>query len=334
MASSLGAFLETMYKKRELEYKAKLAQSEADVAGAQAIGSAIGSVGKAVGSIGSGIGDYMQSQGLDPQTQRQDAAARGVLDEYMGVSGVPRAQAVDPSQQGPADIARNRGAALELQMRDKAGMFQNNQMTPYQANRLDLAVQVENRRRQERLDRVSDASTRGATKAYTDTVANTTAYQNNSAANMAKLYDADTPEAFNAARTQQISLNQGASKAGISDDVVSNYQVPSEFIPKPNRPAHEYYKYQQQFSKGTTVPDEMARRRQAAAAQGQTEAGDPTISFGTGPNQIRPPTYQSGLEGFKPPGAVADPVFRGNVGDTGKIGGKPYKWNGNFWVPQ
>jgi hypothetical protein len=291
-----------MYKKRELEYKAKLAQSEADVKGAEAIGKGISSIGSAVGAIGSGIGGYMQQSALD-----KSAMAIG-------------------QEEGHPLTSTGFGASRELDQRIAAGQFKDTSMNDYQRSRIDLAIEAENRRRQEGLDRRADAAGRSATKSYTDTVANSQAYQADSAANMAKLYDADTPEAFGVARQRQISLNQGAAKAGIGDDVISNYQVPSDFIPKSNRASYDLYKYQQQFRQGTTNPAEMRQRVEAAET-----AGAP--GFGTGAGQLRPPTYASGLEGFKPPGAIAAPGYPGQVGDTGKIGGKPYKYDGNFWVP-
>lgn len=284
--SSLGDFLNVMYKKRELEYTAALEQSKADVAGAEAIGKGIGSIGSAIGDIGksavSGIGSYMQ------QTQGNELA----------------------NQLGPQQFGQNwlGGGTRELDLRQQMGQMtsqQNQQMTPYQTaqvnqsqQRYNLDVQDLNRRIQADKDRASVAANKDASQTYTKGKADTLAYQKDTAANMPRLYSADTPELFNTYRDHQIAINQGARKAGIDESLLK--QVPNEFIPK-------------------STSDELP-------IDYQRYPTTPVYSPGAG-------FIQQGTTGV-PSGAIpVGPGFTGQRGDTATYNGKPYIFDGNFMVP-
>ena len=306
--SSLGDFLNVMYKKRELEYEATMNQSKADVAGAQAIGKGISNIGGAIGSIGQGIGGVMQKTNTD-QIATRLAAEQGVTLQGGGIMG---------------------GAATEFDLRQKMGQLGANEMTPYQKmmaqqgqDRTEIMARAEQRRYEEYLDKKGDAYGKQASKTYTDSVANADAYQNQSAANMAKLHTAETPEVFETLARHQRSLNLGAAKAGVPEkDLV---QVPSEFIPMQNRASYGLYQEEQRFGQGTSNPASMSQARTAAEASQAPR-------YGTQAGELRPPTMSHGVN--IPPGAIPAPGFPGKPGATSTMNGKKYVWDGNFFVPR
>jgi hypothetical protein len=234
------------------------------------------------------------------------------------------------------------GGTRELDVRSKiAEMSRGSEMTPYQSAQNELG----NRRLEAYIERTQamenqekEAKSRAAeaneSKRFKERIGDMDSYQAKSDENMTKLYAAENPEVFETHRRRQISLNEGAMASGISPDKL--VQVPSDFIPPKQRKAYEFYEYQQQFGRGTTNPQEMARRREAATTEGSVDVpvagGDviqqPAVSYGTGPGQQRPPTMSTGI----PPGSVSDPNFRGPKGSTAN--GGAMIWNGQFWVPR
>ena len=307
-SSSLGAFLETMYKKRELEYKAAYNQYEADVAGAKALGEGFSQFGE---GIGGALGSYMKGQ--------QYSQGESIANKLGG-------QAFGQGWLG--------GGTQEMALRQKMGQFDSSgQFTPYQQAQQELGNRrlEETIRHNEAMENASNeaksrAAAQNQSKKFSESVADMDSYQAQTTENMTKLYQAETPEVFDTHRKRQISLNEGAMARGISQDRLQF--VPSEFIPPKQRKAYEFYQYQQQFPQGTTNPAEMSRRREAAEMESSTDLGQPAVSYGTGPGQARPPTYSTGI----PAGAVADPNFRGPRGSTANNGAMV--WNGQFWVPR
>jgi hypothetical protein len=289
--SSLGEFLNVMYKKRELEYQAKVDQAEADVAGAKAIGEGISSFGSAIGSIGTGIGGYMD------KTSKDTIATSLAAEQGVNLAG-----------------GRPGSAMTEFDLRQKMGQLGANAMTPYQeaqlgiakqnsatsAGRLDLEVGAANERRHNYLTKQAETAKKASSKSFTDTVNDTNAYLKETQANMAKLYDADTPEAFANARDYQISLNQGATKVGVDQSQIK--KVPTEFIPK-----HTGY---------DPLPPSYQRYP------------EPTYAPGIG--VVNPRT--TGVQA-PPQGSIPAPNFNRPVGTQTQMGGKNYKYDGNFFVP-
>lgn len=307
--SGLGDFLKVMYQKRELEYTAALNKYKAEVEGAKSLGEGIGALGQ---GISKGIGGYMD------QSVTNKVGAQAFGDQWMG------------------------GGTRELDVRSKiAEMSRGTEMTPYQQSQAELGNQrleayiarTEAMQNQEK-EAKSRAAEANESKKFKERVGDMDSYQAKSDENMTKLYAADNPEVFETHRRRQVSLNEGAMASGISPDRL--VQVPSDFIPPKQRKAYEFYQYQQQFGQGTTNPQEMARRREAATTEGSvdvpTAGGDviqqPAVSYGTGPGQQRPPTMSTGI----PPGSVSDPNFRGPKGSTANNGNMI--WNGQFWVPR
>lgn len=271
MASSLGSFLDAMYKKRELEYKAGLAQSEADLAGAKAWGQAFSNIGSAVGSAVGGLGGYMQQS----QADKSAMSVAQDMGHPLSTTGF--------------------GAEHELQQRMAAGQFKDTSMTPYQTSMVDLRIAQENRARLEGKQKIADAATANQSKQFTQTANDSASYFHNSAANMDKLLDADTPEKFSLLQKNQKALNIAGMKAGVPEDQL--YTVPNEFVPKSTEPIGPGY------------------QRYPSPSHGPSIAYNPT---------------STGI----PAGAIPVPGLTGKPGEhTATYNGKPYVWDGNFMVP-
>ena len=114
----VNPFIGNMLELRNQRLREQLAKDEAMAQLGKGIGSMIGQLGQGLGG--------MAQQG------KQDAIANQLMSETMGTP--PRAQAVDPSMQGPADAAAGRmpgfysGGTDELAMRMKMIDMKNEQM--------------------------------------------------------------------------------------------------------------------------------------------------------------------------------------------------------------
>jgi len=326
VGTSLGTFLETMYKKRALEYEAAYNNYKAKVAGAEAIGQGIGAVGKGIGST---LGTYVGAMQQRGQTEERGNIAGGIF----------RQEGINPVATTPS------GLSQEFDMRAQLQKSQGQQgLTPYQQllarqndRRYDFDVSQANQRRQDALQQQATTANAQTTKSYQENLANINANLADTTNNMSKLYGAKTQEEFDQLARNQRTLNIAGAKLGIPPEELA--QIPDKWIPPENYPAFKLYQAEDQmrnqFRQGTSRPEDIAeatrRYTQSQAAVEQTGATPSTARYGQGPGFISPPSYSSGV--VKPPGAIAVPNFTGQKGDRAPFNGKMYEYDGIYMVP-
>jgi hypothetical protein len=315
----LGQFMDTMLKKRQLEYEAAYNRYKADVAGAESIGKGITSIGTAVGAIGQGIGGYMKQSALD-----KSAIAIG-------------------QEEGVPLTSTGFGAADELKQRMAAGQFKGNEgMTPYQQSQTDIGwarVRNEVQRINDARDKQNEATSAAARRQQSDSMTkmqnDIASYYAQTTENTHKMWNADNPQDFATYAQRQKELNIVGRKAGVPEDQLQ--WVPDKYVPPSEQPAYNYFKAKEAFAQGRSRPGdigEASQRYQASRAASEEGEEAPAVEYGYAPGQIRPPSftrYPAGQE--PPPGAVpVGPGFNQPKGFKARYNGKDYIFDGGDWL--
>ena len=314
-SGALGGFLNAMLSLRSQRMQEQLAQDEAFSKGLSALTSGISS---AAGSLSQGATGMYNNQ----------------LANTAMNSTIPRAQAVDPSMQGPADAAAAgmpdfyTGGTAELGIRKAMGQFKGSQgMSAAEAMRLGISMKNSNLAEERLSDARANTAFNNMTEEGNAIYKDSLAYMESAPKLLEKIAKAPDRNTYNALANQLRSLNEMNIGRGLSTPPVP---VPP-YLSQEDRDAMTALTEAQKNIQGVSEPyfgQSQERKDLMAAqegAQGRTSSiadmpvGDfPESSGGNIPGAI--PLPKSAQR--QPDGATA----------TGP-GGKRYKKMGKFLVP-
>jgi hypothetical protein len=177
-------------------------------------------------ALGGGIGDFAENIGKGLYRSRQDQMANSLMDE-----GIPRAQAVDPSLQGPADAAAasmpgfHQGGMEEMRMRMAMEDIRNDQMRAraYQ-DRVDTMKAQHYIQDAQRTWAQTDKKLQGE-------YANSKAYIKEMRVLDDALAKAEDPVAYQSAADAKLALNKAAIKRGMEVQPIDPTSIPPFMTP-------------------------------------------------------------------------------------------------------